>query len=157
MTEVDISFCDITKNFVLLGWTAFGGPVAHVAQFKKVFVEQVRWMTEEMFVELFALCQCLPGPSSTQMSFAIGTTKKAILGGLLSGILFQYPGAIMMTAFGLSADGWLTETVLQDNRWLHGMVNGLNAAGVALVISAAIGLGNKACAEAHTKFYALVT
>lgn len=153
----DVGFCDITKEFVLLGWTAFGGPAAHVAQFKKVFVDSVHWMTEGMFVELFALCQCLPGPSSTQMSFAIGTTKKAILGGLLSGILFQYPGALMMTALGLSADDWLTETVLQDNKWLHGTVNGLNAAGVALVMSAAIGLGNKACGEGHTKFYALAT
>ena len=49
------------------------------------------------------MCQCLPGPSSTQMSFALGATQKGVLGGLLSGILFQYPGFCMMTVLGLTA------------------------------------------------------
>lgn len=65
-------------------------------------------MSADVFTELFAVCQCMPGPSSTQMSFALGTTKQGILGGLLSGILFQYPGAIMMTILGMTAHNWAT-------------------------------------------------
>lgn len=34
----------------------------------------------QVFAELFSLGQCLPGPTSTQVSFAIGTVKKGVLG-----------------------------------------------------------------------------
>lgn len=42
-------------------------------------------MSNTVFLELLALAQCMPGPSSTQLSFAIGIIKKGIPGGLLSG------------------------------------------------------------------------
>lgn len=48
--------------------TAFGGPAAHVALFQKDIVEKERWMTPEVFTELLALGQCLPGPTSTQVT-----------------------------------------------------------------------------------------
>jgi len=150
----EVGFSEIFKNFVLMGWTAFGGPAAHVGLFQKVFVEQLKWMSPEVFTELFAVCQCMPGPSSTQMSFALGTTKKGVAGGLLSGILFQYPGAFVMTALGLTANLWATEEVVSENAWLAGLVGGLSAAGVALVASAAVGLWNKACGVADTKIIA---
>lgn len=146
-----VGFADIAKHFVLMGWTAFGGPAAHVGLFQKTFVERLGWMSADVFTELFAVCQCMPGPSSTQMSFALGTTKQGVAGGLLSGILFQYPGAIMMTIFGLTAHNWATPQVISDYTWLAGLVGGLSAAGVALVASAAIGLWNKACGSADAK------
>ena len=105
------SYRDITREFVLLGWTAFGGPAAHIGLFQKVrrerqedpharaiappphridpdfafsaaqrFVDKLRWMSNEVFIELYALGQCLPGPSSTQVSFAIGTVKQGVSG-----------------------------------------------------------------------------
>lgn len=149
-----VGFADIAKNFVLMGWTAFGGPAAHVGLFQKVFVERLHWMSAEVFTELFAVCQCMPGPSSTQLSFALGTTKKGVAGGLLSGILFQYPGAFMMTALGLTAHLWASEDVIGAHKWLAGLVGALSAAGVALVASAAIGLWTKACGAADTKVLA---
>jgi hypothetical protein len=33
---VDVSFGDIARNFVLMGWTAFGGPQAHIGLFETV-------------------------------------------------------------------------------------------------------------------------
>jgi hypothetical protein len=44
------------------------------------FVEKLRWMSHDVFIELYALGSCLPGPSSTQVSFAIGTIKQGISG-----------------------------------------------------------------------------
>jgi len=149
--KLDVGFLDIAKHFVLMGWTAFGGPAAHVGLFQKVFVEQLGWMSPEIFTELFAVCQCLPGPSSTQLSFALGTTKKGLLGGLLSGMLFQYPGAIIMTVFGLTAHHWASPQVIAEHDWLAGLVGGLGASGVALVASAGVGLWSKACNQADTK------
>lgn len=83
--------------------TPTGGPSAHIGLFQKRIVEKLRWMSDGVYMELFALSSCLPGPTSTQVSFAIGTVRKGVLGGLLSGALFQYPGAIIMTAVGVGA------------------------------------------------------
>lgn len=37
-------------------------------------------MSDEVYGELFALGQCMPGPTSTQVSFAIGVIKKGVPG-----------------------------------------------------------------------------
>ena len=52
---------------------------------RQVLVEKLKWMTSTVFLELLALCQVMPGPTSTQMSFAIGVTQQGVTGGLLSG------------------------------------------------------------------------
>lgn len=51
----------------------------------QVLVEKLGWLPNGVFLELLALCQCLPGPSSTQLSFALGVTQQGTVGGLLSG------------------------------------------------------------------------
>lgn len=43
------------------GWTAFGGPAAHVAMFQKLFVDKLHWCTYMVFTELLMLGQCMPG------------------------------------------------------------------------------------------------
>ena len=48
-------------------------------------MEKLKWLTSTVFLELLALCQCMPGPTSTQVSFAIGVTQKGTTGGLLTG------------------------------------------------------------------------
>lgn len=51
----------------------------------QLFVEKLHWTTHLVFTELLMLGQCMPGPTSTQMAFAIGVLKKGLSGGLLSG------------------------------------------------------------------------
>ena len=50
-----------------------------------MLVEKLAWLPAGVFLELLALCQCLPGPSSTQLSFALGITQQGATGGLVSG------------------------------------------------------------------------
>lgn len=76
----DVTYGDIFKQFSILGWTAFGGPAAHIGLFQRRLVERLRWMSDEVYGELFALGQCMPGPTSTQVSFAIGVVKKGVRG-----------------------------------------------------------------------------
>lgn len=140
----EVGFWDIAKHFILLGWTAFGGPAAHVALFQKLFVEKLQWMSSVVFLELLALGQCLPGPTSTQISFAIGVVKKGIPGGLLSGILFQYPGLLMMSLVGVGVKSF--EIV----SWKKGISDGLAAVAVALVVNAAKSLSKKICTDKMT-------
>ena len=165
----DVTYTQLVRQFMLMGWTAFGGPSAHIALFETVrpispcaqhtlgqlllqdhlspksarqcfahiitasillahshsyskraqycacvqtFVQQARWMSEMVFLELFALSSCLPGPTSTQVSFALGAVKRGISGGLLGGVLFQYPGLIMMSIAGVGAAKYLN-----TSRW----------------------------------------
>ena len=63
------SYGDIFRAFILMGWTAFGGPAAHIGIFQKVFVDGKKWISSTIFAELLSLGQCMPGPTSTQVSF----------------------------------------------------------------------------------------
>mmetsp|Transcript_32600 Transcript_32600/g.45235 ORF Transcript_32600/g.45235 Transcript_32600/m.45235 type:complete len:436 (+) Transcript_32600:80-1387(+) len=143
----DKKFWVIFKNFAIMGWYAFGGPAAHIGIFEKHFVEQQKWMTHSVFAELLALGQCLPGPTSTQVSFAIGVTKGGVLGGLMSGILFQYPGLLIMSLVGLGAAQWLVDPAA----WVSALSAGLAAGGVALVVDATFSLAYKLCADRDTQ------
>jgi hypothetical protein len=49
------------------------------------------------------------------VSFAIGLLKKGVAGGLLSGMLFQYPGLLMMSLIG-----WGAEAADWENRYFKG-------------------------------------
>ena len=95
---------EIACAFAPLGWTAFGGPAAHVAPVpRNLRRAAAAWLTHGAFAELLALGQCLPGPTSTQMSFAIGIARGGVAGGVLSGALFQHPGLLMMALAGAGA------------------------------------------------------
>lgn len=61
-------------------------PILPPGLFQRYFVERLKWCSLEVFTELFALGQCLPGPTSTQVSFAIGTVKKGVLGGFVGSL-----------------------------------------------------------------------
>lgn len=110
-------------------------------------------MSLTVFNELLSLGQCMPGPTSTQVSFAIGVTQKGIPGGLLSGMLFQYPGLMMMALAGAGA----AEILVDPADWLRGLTAGLSAAGVALVVSAAVGLAKGQCKDEVTSVLCLTS
>ncbi|EIE20647.1 CHR family transporter: chromate ion [Coccomyxa subellipsoidea C-169] len=129
-----------------MGWVAFGGPTAHIALFQKVFVEKLKWLSSTVFLELLGLSQCLPGPTSTQVSFAIGVVHKGVTGGLMTGVLFQYPGFLIASLVGAGAANFLKNPA----PWLEGIVAGLAAVGVALVASAAKGLTYGTCKDRTT-------
>jgi hypothetical protein len=81
-------------------------------------------------------------PSACRALLA-ATTRMPVCaaGGLMSGALFQYPGAVVMTLVGAGAAKFLTD----PPGWLEGIVAGLSAVGVALVASASKGLLMKLC------------
>lgn len=60
------------RDVFLFAISAFGGPQAHFALMFEVFVQKRRYLSEEELIELNALCQILPGPTSTQTVTAIG-------------------------------------------------------------------------------------
>ena len=60
------------KDVFVLAVSAFGGPQAHIAMLFDLMVNKRRYLDEKELIELIALCQILPGPTSTQTITAIG-------------------------------------------------------------------------------------
>lgn len=60
------------KDVLILTLTAFGGAQAHFSMLLNIMVKKHRYITEEELIELYALCQILPGPTTTQTITAIG-------------------------------------------------------------------------------------
>jgi chromate transporter len=82
--------------------------MAHIALFRKTFVDTLRWISADVFLDLTALAHFLPGPASSQLGFAIGTHLQGWRGGLAAFAGFTAPSAIAMTGLGLglaSAEG----------------------------------------------------
>jgi chromate transporter len=115
--------------FLQLGLTSFGGPIAHIGYFREAFVSRRRWIDEQPFAELLALCQLLPGPSSSQMGMAIGFTRAGWKGALAAWIAFTLPSAALMVGFA-----WGLRWVDGGAGWLHG----LKLAAVAVVAQAVL-------------------
>ena len=86
----------IFLHFLLLGCVSFGGPTAHIAYFRKVFVEQRQWLTDEDFARQLALCQFLPGPASSQLGFAIALQRGGIPAAFADFIGFTLPSFLLM-------------------------------------------------------------
>ena len=63
-----------------LGLTSFGGPVAHLGYFRDEFIRRRRWITEDAYADIVALCQLLPGPTSSQVGVAIGILRAGLPG-----------------------------------------------------------------------------
>ncbi len=82
-----------------LGCTSFGGPIAHLAYFERFYVERWRWLTREDYAGIVALCQLLPGPTSSQVGLLIGWHRAGWRGGLAAWIGFTLPSALLMFGF----------------------------------------------------------
>ncbi|GAB3430356.1 chromate transporter [Flindersiella endophytica] len=119
--------------FLRLGLTSFGGPVAHLGYFRETFVVRRRWLSEQAYTDLVALCQFLPGPASSQVAMAIGLQQARWRGLLAAWAGFTLPSAIVLVAFayGVEAAGLGTDT---------GWLQGLKAAVVAVVAQAVIAM-----------------
>lgn len=56
---------EVFLAFLKLGFTSFGGPIAHFGYFREAFVVERCWLDDRTYADLVALCQFLPGPASS--------------------------------------------------------------------------------------------
>src|SRR6476469_5695530 len=57
---------ELAMLFSRLGFTAFGGPVAHIAMMRQEFVQRRKWISDQHFVDLIGVVNLIPGPNSTE-------------------------------------------------------------------------------------------
>jgi len=84
-----------------LSVSCFGGPQAHIAHFQKLLVEKRKYVTEEELIEVNALGQVLPGPTSTQTLTAIAYRLRGPNLAYLTLIIWMLPSVAIMTIFGI--------------------------------------------------------
>ncbi len=60
---------EVLLVFLRLGLTSFGGPIAHLGYFREEFVVRRKWLDEQAYVDLVALCQFLPGRHRARSAF----------------------------------------------------------------------------------------
>ncbi|MBI2855587.1 MAG: chromate efflux transporter [Chloroflexi bacterium] len=133
-----------------LGVTSFGGPVAHLGYFREEYVNRRRWLDEETYADVVALCQFLPGPASSQVGIAVGITRAGLLGGLAAWVGFTLPSAIALILF---AYGVTTFGDVSGAGWLHG----LKVVAVAVVALAVWGMARNLCPDRPRATIAIVS
>src|SRR5690625_675996 len=124
---------EVFRTFLKLGVTSFGGPTAHLGYFRNELVQRRGWVTEQQYGQLVALCQFLPGPSSSQVGFALGLIRGGYLGALAAWFAFTVPSALLLVLFALGA-------VALDGPIGQGLLLGLKAVAVAVVAHAVWGM-----------------
>ncbi|MFS8036151.1 chromate efflux transporter [Xanthobacter sp. AM11] len=125
---------EVFLAFLKLGLTCFGGPIAHLGYFRDAFVLRRKWLDDEAYGDLVALCQFLPGPASSQLGFALGILRGGGLpGGLAAWAGFTLPSALALLAFALAAPAVAGPT-------LDGVLHGLKLVAVAVVAQAVWGM-----------------
>jgi chromate transporter len=140
---------EVLLVFLKLGVTCFGGPIAHIGYFRDEFVVRRRWLDEQAYVDLVALCQFLPGPASSQVGFSIGLMRAGYRGALAAWTGFTLPSAIALVLFAYGA-GTLSGPAGT------GLLHGLKLVAVAIVAQAVWGMARTLCPDRERASIALV-
>ncbi len=132
------TFGQATKLWAKIGLLSFGGPAGQIALMHKELVEERRWIGEQRFLHALNYCMLLPGPEAQQLTIYIGWLLHRTAGGLVAGILFVLPGALVM--LGLS----IFYVLYNDAPVIEALFFGIKAAVLAVVVEAVIRIGKRA-------------
>jgi len=87
---------EVAALFLKLGFTAFGGPAAHIAIMHDEVVKRRGWLTDEQFLDLLGATNLIPGPNSTEMCIHIGYLRAGWPGLLAGGVCFAMPAILIV-------------------------------------------------------------
>lgn len=87
---------EVFLYFLLLGFINVGGPVAQITMMYNNMVERSHWLSKDRFVKIMGFTHMLPGPEALQLAIYVGYLKKGVLGGIIAGLTFIIPGALIM-------------------------------------------------------------
>lgn len=127
--------------FLKLGLTSFGGPIAHIGYFRRELVERRRWVDDRQFAQLFAVCQFLPGPSSSQLGFSLGLLRAGWMGALAAFTAFTLPSALLMFTFAAAVPAIAGAAG-------EGLLQGLKLVALAVVAHGVLGMTRQLCPDA---------
>lgn len=132
------SFAELFTVWLRIGLLSFGGPAAQIALMHREIVEERRWLDEQQYLNALSFCMLLPGPEAMQLATYVGWRLRGTLGGLVAGLLFVMPGALIM--LGLV---WMY-VLYGDLPLVSAMFLGVKAAVIVIVVEALLRVSRKA-------------
>ncbi|RYC31350.1 chromate efflux transporter [Lichenibacterium minor] len=139
------SAVEVLAVFLRLGLTSFGGPVAHLGFIHDECVDRRRWLDEDAYADVVALCQFLPGPASSQVCVSLGIMRAGLPGGVAAWLGFTLPSAVALVLFaegiGLVGNGQVGDVA--HAAWLRG----LGSVAVAVVAKALWSMAQRLCPD----------
>ncbi|WP_209124711.1 chromate transporter [Alkalihalobacillus sp. BA299] len=141
------SLLEILLVSTRLGFTSFGGPIAHLGYFHNEYVRKRKWMDEKSYADLVSLCQFLPGPASSQVGIGVGVMRAGLLGGILAFIGFTLPSVIALIIFAIT----LNQFGFGEYGWIHG----LKIVAVVVVAHAILGMAKNLTPDLQRRTIAL--
>lgn len=137
MDQAAPTFAAALRFWWRLGWISFGGPAGQIAIMHAELVERRRWVAEAAFLRGLNFCMLLPGPEAQQLATWLGWRLHGVRGGVAAGALFVLPSALLLWLLSWAYVRWggLPE--------LAGVLLGLKAAVIALIVHALLRLGRR--------------
>jgi chromate transporter len=129
---------EVIRLFLRLGFTAYGGPAAHIAMMHDEVVKRRKWLTEQQFLDLLGATNLIPGPNSTEMSIHISFVRAGWAGLFLGGASFIGPAMLTVLALAWTYVEYGTTPAAE---WL---LYGIKPVIIAVILQALWGLGRKA-------------
>lgn len=137
-TDSRPSFAEAIGVFARIGLLSFGGPAGQIALMHRMLVDEKKWLDEARFLHALNYCMLLPGPEAMQLATYAGWLLHGVKGGLMAGLLFVLPGALVLT---LLSSLYL---LLGDIGIVQGLLFGLKAAVLAVVLEALVKVSKRA-------------
>src|SRR3954467_4680044 len=131
------TFSEAFRLWLKIGCINFGGPAGQIAMTHRMLVDEKKWIDEPRFLHALNFCMLLPGPEAQKLATYIGWALHGVRGGLVAGILFVLPGALVM--LGLS----LLYALGRGVPLIDGALFGIKAAVLVIVVEALIRIGRR--------------
>ena len=132
------SLAQATRVWWKIGILSFGGPAAQIALMHKEVVEDKAWLSEQQFLNALSFCMLLPGPEAMQLATYAGWRLHGTLGGLIAGLLFIIPGAVVMMVLAI------IYSIFGDVPLVSALFYGVKAAVLVIVVEALLRVSKKA-------------
>lgn len=129
---------EVARVFLTFGFTAFGGPAAHIAMMRRELVERRQWVSEERFLDLLGLANVIPGPSSTELAIYLGYERAGWMGLVIAGTTFILPAVLIVLVLA-----WLY-TQLGGVPQFAWVFYGIKPVIIAIILQALAGLARTA-------------
>ena len=120
-----------------IGFLSFGGPAGQIALMHRILVEEKKWIDEERFLHALNFCMLLPGPEAQQLATYVGWLLHRTLGGVVAGVLFVLPGALIILVLSLLYVAYADLAVVE------GFFFGVKAAVIVVVLEAVIRISRR--------------
>ncbi len=133
-----VAFPEAALVWARVAALSFGGPAGQIAVMHRILVEEKAWIGERRFLHALNFCMLLPGPEAHQLTIYLGWLLHGARGGLVAGLLFVLPGFLAIMALSLIYVTW-GQTPL-----VAGLLYGVKAAVLAIVLQALIRIGSRA-------------